>query len=85
MTLVALSIFDIKADYFSPPFFARSRNEGVRTFIEAGRDSQSRLSQYPEDFVLYQVGVFNDNDGRYEPHAEAPARLCSMVEALSNT
>ena len=80
MLTIALSVYDSKADCFSPPFFSRSRGEGLRNFADAGRDQQSSLSRHPEDFSLYQIGVFNDSDGRFA--SQEPERLSSLSELL---
>lgn len=82
MNLVAMSVHDVKADYFSPPFFARSRNEGIRSFADAAKDPQSRVNQYPDDFVLYQIGSFSDDSARFIP-LDVPDRICSAFECLS--
>nr|QJB19083.1 MAG: nonstructural protein [Microvirus sp.] len=61
--LIALSVFDKKAEFFGPPMFARNVNEGRRSFLDACNDAQSYLSKHPDDYVLYAVGTFDESTG----------------------
>lgn len=71
MILVALSVYDEVADFYSPPFFVKTVNEGLRVFNDACKDSRSGLSEHPEDVKLFKVGIFDDSKGSFiscEPH-----------------
>lgn len=67
MIMVALSIFDSKAEFFCPPFFVRTEAEGKRMFLESCQDSNTSLSQHPDDFRLYVVGSWDDSSGSMIP------------------
>lgn len=65
---VMVSVYDVQAQVFGTPFFVRSANEGVRSFIdEVNRaDDSNMLYKHPMDFSLYQLAVFNDVTGELE-------------------
>lgn len=58
------SVCDNKTGYFHVPFFSPTVPSGKRMFQEACRDTSTLMSKYPEDFTLWHVGEFDDNDGR---------------------
>lgn len=63
MITKAFSIFDVKADAFSPPFFAPTNGFAIRQFTDLANDRQSTVSRHPGDFKLMCVGSFNDMTG----------------------
>ena len=69
MLLIALSIFDEKAAFYSPPFYCKTVNEGARSFSDALHSQGSALSAHPEDYSLYTIGSFDDNSGCFTPHS----------------
>lgn len=59
------SIRDIKAGYYQKPFVARTVGEVVRSLTDAVNDKSNPndYSKYPEDYVLEQIGTFDDDSG----------------------
>lgn len=64
------SIYDSKAKLYFRPFTARTRGEALRLFQQAANDKQTQIGEYPEDFILFEIGEFNDSNGNLtaEPH-----------------
>jgi len=62
MKMVICSVHDSKAGVFLTPFFARSRLEAIRSFGDAVSEPKSPLANHPDDYVLYCVGTWDDND-----------------------
>jgi len=64
------TIHDSKAEFYRPPFVARSKGEAIRMFAQGANDKETQLAQHPEDFTLYQIGTFDDITGQihHEPH-----------------
>ena len=61
------SIFDDKAGAFQPPFIHTNEDTAVRAVAASVNErSGDMLSQHPEDFHLYYLGTFNDNEGTYQ-------------------
>lgn len=63
MILKAFSILDTKVGTFSRPFFFGHIGECMRMCLDAGRDMGSHIGRHPFDFVLYEIGTFDDNLG----------------------
>lgn len=57
------SIYDAKAGFYNKPFLARTKGEALRMFQQAANDTQTQIGLYPEDFILYEIGTFNDLTG----------------------
>lgn len=63
MKLYIFSVFDRKVEAFMTPFFARSRGEAMRSFMDACSDGKHNFVKYPNDFELCQLGWFDDDNG----------------------
>lgn len=63
MLILAFSFFDTKAQIFSAPFFMAHRGQALRAAIDLGTDLQTTVGKYPADFVLYELGTFDDQTG----------------------
>ena len=59
------AIRDSKAICYSPPFVARSDSEAMRIVIQS-LQPDSQLSQFPDDFSLYCIGVWDEEVGLVE-------------------
>nr|QJB20573.1 MAG: nonstructural protein [Microvirus sp.] len=60
MKHVIFTILDTKVNSYSPPFYARSIGEGIRTITSTLKNPEIQLSQYPDDFKLFHIGTFCD-------------------------
>jgi len=67
MELKAFSIRDSKAEVFNTPFFQKTHGEAERSFRELVTDQKSMVSKYPEDYDLYYLGTYNDQNGLISP------------------
>lgn len=63
MKLKAFSVFDVKADTFSAPFFFPATGLAVRAFKATVADRETSVGKYPEDFKLVELGEFDDQLG----------------------
>jgi len=61
------SVYDNKAQVFSNPFFSTNKMTALRDFQAAAGDSNSQISQYPDDFVLFNIGNFDELTGTIVP------------------
>lgn len=59
------SIYDSKAEQFSPPQVYHNDMLALRAFEGIVNDDKMLIKKYPEDFTLYYVGNLGDGDGRY--------------------
>lgn len=57
------SIRDMKAMNFNSPFVQLNKALAIRVFADISRDPQSTINKHPEDFDLFEVGVFDSETG----------------------
>lgn len=72
------SIYDAKAKFYQRPFLAPSTGEAIRAFIDSVNDSRYSMSKHPEDFILFEVGTFDDLSG--EVHATMHTSLGKGID-----
>lgn len=63
MKLKIFSVYDSKALAYGVPFFMPSVGSAVRAFSDLANDPQSMVNRHPTDYVLYEVGEFDDTVG----------------------
>lgn len=68
MISVIVSVKDSAAEAFGRPMYLQSIGIAIRSFTdEVNReDKDNQLFNHPDDFDLYELGVFDDSLGRYE-------------------
>ena len=68
MKLNICSVKDRAADAFGRPMFVPSTGVAIRSFSdELNRsDADNQLYNHPDDFDLYEFGVFDDNTGLFQ-------------------
>lgn len=68
MRLIVVAIRDRAANVFGVPSFVPSLGSAVRSFSdEVNRPGENNvLNRHPEDFDLYELGVYDDNSGTFE-------------------
>lgn len=80
------SIYDTKAEAYLTPFYLRSKAEAIRSFTsEVNRSpEQSQIAAYPSDFVLFELGSFDELTGKFFVH-ELPQLLGTASEYVKTT
>ncbi|AXH74041.1 MAG: nonstructural protein [Microviridae sp.] len=61
------SVFDSKARTFSNPFTSVNRDTAIRDFRRAAADPNSDIFHNQEDFALYEIGTFTDDNALIVP------------------
>jgi len=61
------SVLDRKAHVFAAPFTSTNDQTAQRLFVRACNDPNNDLGMFPNDYALFQIGLFDDEDGRIEP------------------
>ena len=80
MVLLRLySIYDSKAEQFSPPQVYHNDMLALRAFEGIVNDDKMLIKKYPEDFTLYYLGDIGDSDGRYYVADSDESRLPILV------
>lgn len=72
MKLNICCVKDRAAEAYGRPMFVPSTGVAIRSFSdEINRsDSDNQLFNHPDDFDLYEFGVFDDNTGLFELHSQ---------------
>ena len=78
MKQVMCALYDSKAEIFGNPFFADNVNLARRIFGDAVLKPGTVLHDHPEDFFLYQVAVWNPQQGIVEPCK--PVSVASAID-----
>lgn len=80
MVLLRLySIYDSKAEQFSPPQVYHNDMLALRAFEGFVNDDKMLINKYPEDFSLHYVGNLGDSDGRYYIDSSDESRVPILV------
>lgn len=77
------SVYDKKAECFSPPFFMRATGLALRGFIDMlNSGDKTQYSAHPEDFDLYELGEWNDETGKVDQY-EIPRLLGNGLDYIT--
>lgn len=67
MTKGVFSVFDSKASVFCNPFMSINKQTALRDFHVAALSPETTISKCPADYVLYEIGEFDDCNGHLTP------------------
>lgn len=62
MILQVLVVYDSKARAYLLPMFTTHVDVCLRAFADAANDPAHQVGKHPEDFTLFHLGVWNDDD-----------------------
>lgn len=77
MTLKVFAVYDSKAMCYGVPFFMGTIGSAVRAFSDLAADKQSSVAKHPSDYILFQIGEFDDSKGGLV--AVSPTRNLGMA------
>lgn len=60
-----MSVYDTKAKAFLLPFYVSTIQVGLRHLEQAVRDPNHPFGQFPEDYVIFLLGDFDDDLGAF--------------------
>lgn len=75
------TIYDTKAQFFGAVMTFLSLAAAGRAFQDALENEQSEMAKHPEDYILYKVGTFDEQNGVVE--ASPPIEVMRGLEANS--
>lgn len=61
-----MAAYDSKARAFLNPFYCSQVAVGVRSFAEAANTPGHQMCNHPEDFTLFHLGTYNDDNAIFE-------------------
>jgi hypothetical protein len=68
MLVKIYSVFDSKASAFMLPQFYQTAGIAERAFSEAVNTKDTPFNKYPEDFTLFELGVYDDENASFDLH-----------------
>lgn len=63
-----ITIQDIKAECFLPVQTFKTKVDGIRAFETAVNNPDSQFNKYPEDFIMHEIGDFDELTGITKIH-----------------
>lgn len=60
------SVFDSATNAYMRPFVMQSDGQAIRGFTDESVRADSEMAKHPEDYSLFRIGSFDDNDGILE-------------------
>lgn len=82
MLLVCCSIHDSALKAYTRPFYVPALGAAVRAFSDMCNDPQSDFFKHPSDYILYELGEFDDSTALYKP-LEAPRIVSRGIDLIS--
>lgn len=82
----AYTVKDRTTEAYGPPFFMNSDGEAIRGFTDAinSKDENSNLWKHPEDFDLFAIGEYNDQEGKFTNEPKPKSLVLGKQVAIRN-
>lgn len=80
--LVVCAVFDSAVGVYFQPFFARSRGEALRSFVDISNKPGHTFNSHPGDFSLFVLAEWSEENGRFD-NKPAPENLGTALEHIS--
>lgn len=71
--------YDMKGQLYSRPFWQETTGAMLRDWSDLANNKEHPIGQHPEDYCLYEVGVWDDKEGKLISHKQ-PMALGKAVE-----
>lgn len=81
MKLKTFVIHDSKVEAYMNPFLMRSKGEAIRAITDEVNGENTQLSKHPEDFTLFEIGEYDQIEGRYTMH-DSKISLGNCIEMV---
>lgn len=83
MILKVFAIHDAKTEAYMQPFFMLNKGSALRAVTETLSDPKHSFAKYPEDFTLFELGEYDDSNGKMLPH-NTPIPIVKAIELKSS-
>lgn len=77
------ALFDAKIEGYLPPFTMKADGQAKRAMLDAMQNNTTDIARHPEDFSLFRLGVFDEENGLIIP-CEPPYCVCKCWELKPN-
>lgn len=76
------AIKDVVVGAYMSPWVAANTPAAVRVFTDSLQSQENQMKNHPEDFVLFDLGNFDDQAGLIMANDSGPIRVCSAADCL---
>jgi hypothetical protein len=83
MKHLIVSIYDKATQAYMRPFTVPTEGQAVRMFQDEVLREGSEIGAHPEDYSMFLIGSFNDNDGLLEDYEPRVLSRAHEVKAQS--
>ena len=63
-SLIMAAVYDSAVGVYFQPFFARSRAEAIRSFVDVANKDGHPFSNHPGDYTLFIIAEWDEESGR---------------------
>lgn len=83
MEMLLFTVYDVITDTYSFPFSAKNKTDATRSFRVAANDPKTSIGQNPQDYSLYYLGTYNDENASFtqDKAPELVVRATSILNA----
>lgn len=78
--LFVCAVRDRAIDSFGTPIFVVATGQAIRSFADEINNGESQFAKHPDDYDLYQLGMFDSDEGTLVP--QHPVKLLSVGKDL---
>lgn len=84
--LSVFAVYDSKACAFGMPICVASRGLALRSFSDACAAPNSPMGAHPEDYVLFEIGGYDQNSGKLSDitpavHVASASAVVSLLDS----
>ena len=79
------SIYDSKAQAYFPPFYLHNSQMAIRQFGDMVNDPESRVSKHPEDYTLFHLAEWDDQDSKHKTPKNSPESLGNGAQFVNGS
>lgn len=83
--LICCTIYDSAVEAYMRPFFVPAVGAAMRAFTDEVNNPQGDMFKHPEDYVLFELGEWDDQTGRFVKLLDDPRQLARGKDVLTKT
>lgn len=84
MKHLVFTVYDVKAEAYLRPFFVPTRGIATRTFENEVLNPESLMYNNPEDYTLFEIASFDDDNATFVPLVP-PAAVLTGLQVLAKS
>lgn len=82
MELQIFAIRDRQLNAYMQPFFAPTPGAASRSFRDLVNEKGHELNKHPEDYELWHLGAFNDQDASFKNGEGFPRQIALAINLI---